>query len=74
MVINTGIKTGITEVEDGKANKKTLLGRGMSLKYDESRPQKPSIGDYYFDTRLGKPIWWNGKKWIDATGNVIPNS
>lgn len=61
-------------VSDGKANKKTLFGREMSLKYDESRPQKPSIGDYYFDTRLGKPIWWNGKKWIDATGNVIPNS
>lgn len=22
----------------------------------------------YFDTTLGKPVWFNGKKWVDATG------
>lgn len=26
------------------------------------------IGFQYFDTTLNKPIWWTGKKWIDATG------
>ena len=25
----------------------------------------------YFDTTLGKPIWWNGTKWVDATGTDV---
>lgn len=29
------------------------------------------IGDFKFDTRLGKPIWWTGKKWVDATGAEV---
>lgn len=29
------------------------------------------IGDIYFDTTLGKPIWWNGTNWIDATGSNV---
>ena len=36
------------------------------------RPQgyKP-IGFQFFDTKLNKPIWWNGKQWVDANGNDI---
>lgn len=26
-------------------------------------------GFQYFDTTLNKPLWWNGKKWIDSLGN-----
>ena len=26
------------------------------------------IGQYVFDITLGKPIWWIGTKWVDATG------
>jgi hypothetical protein len=29
------------------------------------------IGQQYFDTTLGLPIWWNGSDWIDATGTVV---
>ena len=29
---------------------------------------KDNKGVYKYDTTLGKPIWWNGTKWIDATG------
>lgn len=25
-------------------------------------------GAMYFDTTLGKPVWWNGTAWVDATG------
>lgn len=25
-------------------------------------------GECYFDTDLGKPIWWNGTAWVDAAG------
>ena len=29
-----------------------------------------SFGYQYFDTILGKPIWWNGTEWVDALGTV----
>lgn len=25
-------------------------------------------GRVYFDTTLGKPIWYDGAQWVDATG------
>ena len=28
-------------------------------------------GYQYFDTTLGKPVWWNGAAWVDSTGTVI---
>ena len=35
-----------------------------------NRPTSDDImsGFQYFDTTLGKPIWWNGTAWIDSTG------
>lgn len=36
-----------------------------------SRPTLPNnkeVGTQYFDTTLGKPIWWTGVKWVDSTG------
>lgn len=27
-------------------------------------------GDWYFDTTLGKPIWYEGPGWVDATGTA----
>jgi hypothetical protein len=29
------------------------------------------IGQQYFDTTLGYPIWYNGADWVDATGTVV---
>ena len=26
------------------------------------------IGQVYFDTTLGYPIWWSGSDWVDSTG------
>jgi hypothetical protein len=28
-------------------------------------------GQYFFDTTLGIPIWWNGIKWINASGTAV---
>ena len=28
-------------------------------------------GVYKYDITLGKPIWWDGTKWVDATGTAI---
>jgi hypothetical protein len=39
----------------------------------EDRPYLTSLqaGATVIDTTLGKPIWWNGTKWVDATGNAV---
>ena len=29
------------------------------------------IGQYYFDTTLGHPIWYDGTNWVDATGSTV---
>jgi hypothetical protein len=28
-------------------------------------------GQYYFDTTLSIPIWWNGTNWVNASGTII---
>jgi hypothetical protein len=27
-----------------------------------------AIGQLYFDTTLGYPVWWNGVDWVNASG------
>jgi hypothetical protein len=29
------------------------------------------VGQYYFDTTIGRPIWYNGTDWINAAGTVV---
>lgn len=36
-----------------------------------TRPTEPQKGQRFFDTTLGKPIWFNGTNWIDATGTIV---
>jgi hypothetical protein len=31
----------------------------------------PTDGQMYFDTTLGKPIWYFGGSWVDATGTIV---
>ena len=33
-----------------------------------NRPVSSVTGQFYFDTTLGKPVWWDGSKFVDATG------
>jgi hypothetical protein len=35
------------------------------------RPTVEATGYRYFDVTLGKPIWWNGTHWVDATGTSV---
>lgn len=36
------------------------------------RPTKnQQTGQQFFDTTLGYPIWWNGTKWVNASGTVV---
>jgi len=36
-----------------------------------NRPGSPVVGQYYFDTSLNKPIWYNGTAFVDATGTPV---
>jgi hypothetical protein len=37
-----------------------------------NRPtERLQIGEYYFDTTIGRPIWYNGTNWINAAGTVV---
>ena len=38
---------------------------------DGTRPTDKYKGMCHFDTTLGKPIWWNGTAWVDATGASV---
>ncbi len=37
----------------------------------EQRPADRFMGMYFFDTTLGKPVWWNGAAWTDANGMSV---
>ena len=32
--------------------------------------QNLQVGQFYFDTTLGYPIWYDGTDWVDAAGTV----
>lgn len=35
------------------------------------RPTTSILGEHYFDTTVGKPVWWTGSSYKDAAGNVV---
>ena len=35
------------------------------------KKREEMAGFCYFDTTLGKPIWWNGRDWVDSNGNNL---
>lgn len=56
---NTG-----SDWNDGKWNPIPMILKGTT----EERPTVNVTGLCYFDTTIGKPIWKNGNRWVDATG------
>ena len=52
-------------------NNVSVLGNNVLTNQNggtSSRPISPSTGQLYFDSDIGKPVWYNGTQWIDATG------
>jgi hypothetical protein len=37
----------------------------------ERPTERREVGQYYFDTTIGRPIYWNGTNWINAAGTVV---
>lgn len=54
--------TTITSIVAGMTRSGTTADRPTSGLY---------TGRPYFDTTLGKPIWYEGPDWVDATGAVV---
>jgi hypothetical protein len=37
-----------------------------------NRPtQNLQLGQFYFDTTLGYPVWYDGTDWVDSSGTVV---
>lgn len=36
-----------------------------------SRPALAGLGQMYFDTTLGIPVWWKGAVWVNASGASV---
>jgi hypothetical protein len=51
------------------------FAQGISVPASGATTGRPTerlqVGQYYFDTTIGRPIWWNGANWINAAGTVV---
>ena len=48
-----------------------LSGTWFDSGTTSNRPTNVLVGFQYFDTTINKPIFWDGYKWIDATGATV---
>ena len=61
---------GYTDTHEGKANPHSG-SQARQGGTTSNRPSSPNNYEFYFDTDLNKPIWYNGTDWVDATGTVV---
>jgi len=57
--------------ENGVSNTGWVAVNGIKSGKKSIRPKGIQTGYQYFDTTLNKPIWFNGKVWVDATGKSV---
>ena len=60
----------VTYIDNLTAIVSAVIESGV-IKNNNTRPTVLSVGSSYFDTTLGKPIYWNGTAWVDATGTAV---
>jgi len=60
------------KLTDTPTDKNAVVPRGYVTMngVSASRPTSSVVGQFYFDTTLGYPVWWDGTKFVDATGTV----
>lgn len=56
---------------DGSSRNATLFSQYYRVGLTGARNGVPTQGEMYYDTTLGKPIWWNGTVWKDAVGTTV---
>jgi hypothetical protein len=50
----------------------TYIAKNQGYNTTSNRPiNGMRTGDVFFDTTIGKPIWYTGSGWVDATGSAV---
>lgn len=60
-----------TKVINLNVDRIVLSGTWFDSGTTSNRPTNVLVGFQYFDTTINKPIYWDGSKWIDATGATV---
>lgn len=60
-----------TKVINLNVDRIILSGTWFDSGITSNRPTNVLVGFQYFDTTINKPIFWDGSKWIDATGATV---
>lgn len=60
-----------TKVINLNVDRIVLSGTQFDSGTTSNRPTNVLVGFQYFDTTINKPIFWDGSKWIDATGATV---
>ena len=60
-----------TKVINLNVDRIILSGTWFDSGITSNRPTNVLVGFQYFDTTVNKPIFWDGSKWIDATGATV---
>lgn len=60
-----------TKVINLNVDRIILSGTWFDSGTTSNRPTNVLVGFQYFDTTINKPIFWDGSKWIDATGATV---
>lgn len=60
-----------TKVINLNVDRIILSGTWFDSGTTSNRPTNVLVGFQYFDTTINKPIFWDGTKWIDATGATV---
>ena len=74
--VGSSVNANATIIDDGSTvdlSTYTLLPNSISATSSGTSTNRPTvspamIGTTYFDTTLGKPIYWNGSVWVDKDG------
>lgn len=51
--------------------KVSIFNEGVIANTTVLRPLAPRVGQMFFDTTLGRPIWWSGSQWILSEGSAV---
>lgn len=60
-----------TKVINLNVDRIVLSGTWFDSGITSNRPTNVLVGFQYFDSTINKPIFWDGSKWIDATGATV---
>lgn len=69
---NGGVGQNVYVKESGDLTQggwQPLMTRRSGVTGDRPTPAADAAGYTYFDTTLGRPVWWTGAAWVDASGS-----